>query len=209
MKKILLVIGFIVWLELIYVGTISVLQNSSPNNIAALLFIVLIILVPIYIINNKNNKTKSFKKDKQNQKKLMCICRHISGLNFRKNTLCQIHSYSDKYSFISSSLQFNLAKNKVVDLKIESNLDTQKRYVASTGKAIVGGLLCGPIGAIIGGQAKEKTIKTIYHYMIFTYTDENNTYKDICFDVTNIYSKALKLVKEFNNTHKSVKVIDL
>lgn len=45
--------------------------------------------------------------------------------------------------------------------------------------------------------------------MIFTNKDENNTYKDISFDVTNIYSKALKLVKEFNNTHKSVNIIDL
>ncbi|MEI3163938.1 MAG: hypothetical protein V8S74_11350 [Lachnospirales bacterium] len=62
MKKILIVIGFIVWLELIYVGTISVLQNSSPNNIAALLFILLIILVPIYIINKKITKQNHLKR---------------------------------------------------------------------------------------------------------------------------------------------------
>ena len=69
-------------------------------------------------------------------------------------------------------------------------------------------MLLGPVGAMIGGRAKEKTSKIIHSYLIFTFMD-NGEIKYIAFNCTgdmNVY----KFVKEFNSkNHKKKTTINL
>lgn len=67
-------------------------------------------------------------------------------------------------------------------------------------------MLFGPLGAVIGGRAKEKKSKKMYQYLIITY-ESNGEIKYIGFDAT-ANSQASALVKEFNanNIHHSTTI---
>ena len=63
-------------------------------------------------------------------------------------------------------------------------------------------MLFGPIGALIGGRAKEKTSRIINSYLIFTFLADNEV-KYIAFNCTG-NNKAYSFVKEFKQTHKEL-----
>ena len=118
-------------------------------------------------------------------------------------------SYSDRFEFKSGSIQFNLAKSKIVDIAITTDTDIQKQYVSSIGGAVGGAVLFGPLGAIIGGRAKQKTTRTISYYLIITYKNDTDELKYLGFDVTNTYFIAQKFVNEFKKSNKSITSVDL
>jgi hypothetical protein len=66
----------------------------------------------------------------------------------------------------------------------------------------------GALGAIIGGRAKNKKVKTTTRYLIITYTGEQGELKYIGFDIKNNPPSASKLVKEFHelNTNSGVQI---
>ena len=76
------------------------------------------------------------------------------------------------------------------------------------GGAVAGGVIFGPLGAIIGGRAKNKKVKTVTQYLIITYTGENGELKYIGFDIKNNPLSAMKLVKEFHtlNTNEGIQI---
>ena len=65
------------------------------------------------------------------------------------------------------------------------------------GGAIGGAVLFGPLGAMIGGRAKERQTITVEKYLVFTYED-NEELKYIAFYVNN-NKKAKKFVKALLN----------
>lgn len=136
--------------------------------------------------------------------------KHINGLPIAEDNLCGVLSYNDKYEFNVNGLTFTLLRDKVTDICIKSDVDIQKQYVSSIGGAVAGGVLFGPLGAIIGGRAKEKEITTRTYYLIFTYTSDNEI-KYISFDIFYNMPKALALTKEFNKIvgTRKVKKVDL
>ena len=63
-------------------------------------------------------------------------------------------------------------------------------------------MLFGAIGAVIGGRAKNKKVKTVTKYLIITYLGDTEP-KFIIFDIKNNPQSADKLVKEFQKTDSS------
>ena len=92
---------------------------------------------------------------------------------------------------------------------IKTDSEIQKQYVSSVGGAIGGGILFGPIGAAIGGRAKQKTTHTTQSYLIITYKNSEGNLVNLAFDVTYNYSKAHATVKEFMRNNKNLVQVKL
>lgn len=134
--------------------------------------------------------------------------RHINGLNIAENAQCEVLLYPSGYEFKSGAIKFNLPKSKVIDVTVKTDREIQQQYVSSIGSAVGGAVLFGPLGAIIGGRAKKKSIKTYSSYLIITYKD-GESIKYIGFDVTNAPFKAKKFESEFKKTNNTITRVDL
>lgn len=134
--------------------------------------------------------------------------KHVNGLGFAENTPCDVISYPTFYEFKAGAVNYNLSKEKVIDVTVKTDREIQQQYVSSIGGAVAGGVLFGPLGAIIGGRAKKKSIKTYSSYLIITYKDGENI-KYIGFDVTNAPFKAKKFESEFKKTNNTITRVDL
>lgn len=70
----------------------------------------------------------------------------------------------------------------------------------------------GTLGAVIGGRAKTKQIKTVTKYLIITYMNNQNQLAYIGFEIPNGFalSSAYSLIEEFNRLNTNTDVhIDL
>ena len=158
----------------------------------------------VYYTSHLKSKTKkelSKLKDDRHASLVMTL-NHVNGLPIAENTITQIFSCPNEYEFLANNTSFKLDKSKVQDLSITNDVEIQKSYSSNVGGAV----LFGPLGAMIGGRAKEKTSRIINNYLIFTYSD-NNEIKYIAFHCSSI-SNANKFIKEFrqNNHNKSTTV---
>ena len=122
---------------------------------------------------------------------------HVNGLPIAENLLCEVFSYPDRLDFKAGTTNIKLARGKITDMCLKSDTEIQNQAVSSIGGAIAGGMMFGALGAIIGGRAKNKKVKTITQYLIITYTGEQGELKYIGFDIKNNPQSAEKLVKEF------------
>ena len=86
---------------------------------------------------------------------------------------------------------------------IKTDTDIQNQIVSSVGGAIAGGFMFGTLGAVIGGRAKTKKVKTVTKYLIITYTNNKGEISYIGFDTKNNPSSPEKLVKEFQKLNTS------
>ena len=94
---------------------------------------------------------------------------HSSGLNLPAGVKCKVSVFPDRLLITGMSQDFSLSHSKVRNVSISTQKEVQKHYVSSAGGAVAGGILFGPIGAAIGGSAKEKNIRTYTRFLIFAY----------------------------------------
>jgi hypothetical protein len=133
--------------------------------------------------------------------------KHVAGLPAAEGVLFYLYLGKDKVIFERNEITYNLSFDKIRDVTIKTDIEIQKAYVSSIGGAVGGAVLFGPLGAMIGGRAKQKENKTINNYLIFTY-DKDNNIDFITFDVTGIF-KAQKFVEFFRKMPKESREIDL
>ena len=87
------------------------------------------------------------------------------------------------FCFEGSGIRYELSKDKVTDIAVKTDVEIQKQYVSSAGGALAGGMLFGPLGAIVAGRTKVKKNRAVTNYLIFTYlADEGISY--ISFELT-------------------------
>lgn len=163
------------------------------------------------ISEDKTATSKSMEKSKKKEKNIKqksYTMQHINGLPISENANCNVMSYDDKFTFTSGSMSFELEKSKITDICIKTDREIQQQYVANAGKAIAGAVVFGPLGAIIGGKPKKKTVKSeIHNYLIITYQSDGIKY--IGFDICHNWGFANLCVKEFKNSTKSVSTYQL
>lgn len=174
------------------------------------LFIIFCICMFIGISRTKRKQKNLVKSSIAEKNATLFVCLpHVNGLPIPENVFCDIYSTPNKFEIISNGLTFNLDKNKVTDVCFKTDVEIQKQYVSSIGGAIGGAALFGTLGAMIGGRAKQKNIREVHTYLIFTY-ESNGEIKYTGFDATNNLYKAGPFVDEFRNSGKSHTVnIDL
>ena len=108
------------------------------------------------------------------------------------------------------SIMSTSVRNKpVVKIKFEQLIDcfvTSEEMVTEknksvVGRAIVGGILTGGIGAIVGGMSgigSKKKVKTTYYFVINYRSQDSNEIKAVSFGI-----KWIAIMAEFRNTLKS------
>ena len=168
--------------------------------IGLLLFFLFVAIFSIFMAVKISKLKKIDKLEKKNRineldAKEYGLFKHTIGLPLPENTMCQVYYCEDKIIVEGGGSVFNLAHSKVIDLNITSDIEIQKAYVSSAGGAVAGGLVFGPLGALVGGRAKQKKIKQVTNFLVFTY-DKDGTPDYISFDTNNSY-KALKMLNLF------------
>ena len=103
-------------------------------------FIVFICFCLFMICYTSYNKSK-IKKNILNLKNernatLFVTLSHFYGLPVAENTITQIFSCPNEYEFLANNNSFKLAKEKVTDISITTDVDIQKSNVSSIGGAI-------------------------------------------------------------------------
>lgn len=163
---------------------------------------------------NENGNTDEVEMPKEG----VCIqsleLEHMTGLPIPEHLRCKIGADTEKLIIIANSKQFNLQLSKLTDVSIVSNTEIQNQYVSSAGGMVGGALLFGPIGAMIGGRAKQKKSATTEHYLVFSY-ENNGESKHISFYVVSDdfcihFRKAKNFAKMLNERiQKDIKIVEL
>lgn len=170
-------------------------------------FLVFYCLKKVSILIKSKKKHKPKNEIKPNHRIVTGAYNHVYGLSIPENAPCKLFIHDDKIVIESSGVKFNLYKDKILDVCIKTETEIQKQYVSSVGGAIAGGALFGPLGAIVGGRAKEKKSKTKTKYLIYTY-EKDNEVDYISFDLLNGINSH-KFISDFNYSNKTNKEINL
>jgi hypothetical protein len=164
----------------------------------------------MFVVTSKAKKEgkKKMKNLKNQGLSVYAAFHHVNGLPLAENLLCEVFSYPDRIEFKAGTTNIKLAREKITDMCLKFDTEIQNQAVSSIGGAIAGGVMFGTLGAIIGGRAKNKKVKTTTQYLIITYTGEQGELKYIGFDIKNNPPSAAKLVKEFRelNTNSGVQI---
>lgn len=183
--------------------TITISASSFPEWLPPLIMAPFLFLIIIGIV--KSHKKKKAQKEAVKQSGLMVYTafNHVNGLPIAENLSCEIKSYPDRLEFKAGTTNIKLSREKITDMCIKTDTEIQKQVVSSIGGAVGGAVLFGPLGAMIGGRAKNKKEKTVTQYLIITYTGEEGELKYIGFDIKTNPLSATKLVKEFRELNKN------
>jgi len=178
--------------------------------VIGVLTLFIIFCVRMFVVTSKAKKEgkKKMKNLKNQGLSVYAAFHHVNGLPLAENLLCEVFSYPDRIEFKAGTTNIKLAREKITDMCLKFDTEIQNQAVSSIGGAMAGGVMFGTLGAIIGGRAKNKKVKTTTQYLIITYTGEQGELKYIGFDIKNNPPSAAKLVKEFRelNTNSGVQI---
>ena len=121
----------------------------------------------------------------------------VSGLPVPEKTMAQAGGTED-----------NLTLEKVQEIAIQNHVEQQTQAVSSVGGAMLGAAIAGPIGAAIGGRAKEKKIQSTTSFLVVSYTGKDGAPAYIAFDA--LYTpKCADIVKLFQKRPRQTGKIEL
>ena len=148
-------------------GVISCISEGNPEiMLGVAVFAIFDIIFYKKYHDKKTGKTAEKKQAKRESKEAAektIYGKHQAGLPLEQDAPCTIIAENDCFKFIGGGNSFELNRSKITDVEI------QKQYVSSAGGAIAGGIVFGPLGAIVGGRVKEKKTREVAYYLIFTY----------------------------------------
>lgn len=146
--------------------------------IPILLFIVVFCFIMAIKTSKEMKQNKLNKSNQELQLQQMGVMyhttlKHADGLPLPLDVNCEVLAYQNHIQFQANGLDFNLERQRITDISIKTDVEIQSQYVSSVGGAVGGAILFGGLGAIVGGRAKQKQTTTRTHYLIFTYTKDN------------------------------------
>lgn len=107
-----------------------------------------------------------------------------SGLPVTEGTLCQIYYFDDCLEIVAAGVEYILKMEQVQDILIRTQSNVQSQFVSSTGGAILGAAIAGPVGAAVGGRAKKKEVREIALYLTISYTGKDGNAAYMAFIAT-------------------------
>lgn len=198
------------FLVIAFIGVLQYIETSDPRNLIGSVIGILISILLFRSSFKKSSKSKKQQQEKPVQSHVsIYICLpHVHGLPLAENVFCGISSYPDKITFHSGTTEINLARSKITNMCVRTDTEIQEQAVSSAGGAVAGAIMFGPLGAVIGGRAKTKKVKTTTHYLIITYLNNQEEISHIGFDATKDIFTVNKLVNEFRklNTTSGIRI---
>lgn len=174
----------------------------------AVILTVILFSIPVLCIKNARRR----KKIKKELKKSGCVVnvqmKHFNGLPIAEDSFVEFYVYPDCYKTVANGAEFKLDRTKVIDVCVKTNTEIQKQYVSSVGGAIGGAVLFGPIGAMIGGRAKQKQSRTITNYLIVTYMKDDEI-KYIAYELFNVFGGVNKIIQDFKENKPEITTVEL
>lgn len=190
--------------------------KSTLGELLPLLIVIGVLILIIIFCFKMVRLTSQAKKKQQQQLNILkeqgltvhTTFPHVHGLPIAENLFCEIFSFPNRIEFKSGTTHITLMREKITYMCIKTDTEIQQQIVSSIGGTIAGGAMFGTLGAIIGGRAKTKKIKTVTKYLIITYKNNQNELAYIGFEVTNNLAPAYSLIAEFNklNTNPDVHI---
>ena len=114
--------------------------------------------------------------EQKERRKRTLASSHVSGLPIPEEIGCALVFEEDNLTIKTvetNSSQFRVAYNKIVNLQTQTVYDVQNTMVSNPGGAIAGAMMFGAPGAMVGGRAKKKEVRTAKYYFIITYKKDN------------------------------------
>lgn len=159
--------------------------TSQGDSVIASIVIAVIFLVAGILLFFKKGKPKeekvaqkaelkAKKQEIREQADRRFAAEHMAGLPLAESAVCTVSFEDSGISVQSSGNTFNLSYDKVTAMNVKTSVEIQKAYVSSIGGTVAGAALFGPLGAIVGGRAKEKKSKTVENFAIFTYLKDGS-----------------------------------
>lgn len=130
-----------------------------------IIVIILVIVIPIYF-TIKNNELYKEKLTENNALVMMDGAIHLSGLPTTGRESCSIMVKSDNVIINNNRQEFQIPMNKIIGAVVNQEtrdvqtVQTTTKKSPSVGKAVVGGALFGPAGAVIGGVSGKSKSKS-------------------------------------------------
>ncbi len=159
------------------------------------------------IKREKDEERKKSKKESRDVLKRTITAKHQAGLPLAQDATCAVVKVDDGFKISGGGNDYILKNAKITDICVKSDVEIQKQYVSSIGGAVGGAVLFGPLGAMIGGRAKEKKSKTTTYYLIFSYVSEERvsyiSFEIIAGGLGRAYEWAKEYRKEGNNNQRN------
>lgn len=171
---------------------ITLSKQADPSSSLPPTIFFAIIGLPLFFAKGKSKEEKAKVKS---ERMSTTQAKHFAGLSLAEGTNCMIRHNPDGFVFTAGGNTFNLSDDKITDMCIKTDAEIQRQYVSSVGGAVGGAVLFGPIGAMIGGRAKEKRTTNLTHYLIITYLKDGQV-AYVCFEVYEI-AKIQKWINDF------------
>lgn len=120
----------------------------------------------------------------------------VSGLDLPAGVSCTLCCFPDRLTVDAAGRPYTLPRERILGAALSTVKDVQRQYVSSAGGALAGGMLLGPIGALLGGMVKEKRIRTSTRLLLLTYAPaDGGEARTLVFDTGEGHSdKASQLV---------------
>lgn len=200
--------GFVIFC--IAITVIGLVIMLSAGSLASMLFLGVVVPVCLTLFDGSDTKKENEPLKAEDFTAVNNNLLLAYGLPFPEDSVLNVNFSEEGFCFFANGVRIRLDIDKIcdVDIKTDEEIQTSDKYVSSTGKAVVGGLLFGATGAIIGSQPKRKTetVTTYTFYLIITYVKDNvlnyvsfrlgdNNYKGV--DFVNNY-RRLKLINPGN-----------
>lgn len=132
-----------------------------------------------------------FFKKKEKSNNFSVFLHHVSGLPLAENTNCTLSVAAEVLTISSGGSNFNLNLSQISVVDYKTDVEIANIVNSSATKGIAGGILFGPIGAIIGSRATSKEKRTITGYLIINYLGSNGEPKALLFvDVPSCWEAA-------------------
>ncbi len=202
--------GWLILLLFSVLGTIGGVMTFSATLDGRFLnlFIVCTVLDIVFIVLYRNSKyyyRKKQEEDKQKERAVKTLsAAHQAGLPLAVGAACTIIKENGKFLILAGGNEFSLKKEKITDICVKTDVEIQTQYVSSAGGAVAGGMLFGPLGAMVGGRAKQKNTSTVEYYLIFTYRSNSN---EICYAsfriCADLKSLGIKKAREWEKEFKT------
>lgn len=156
--------------------------ETSGNDVVATVFCGVVGIALLYrCIAYKRVKQRSMEKKHRNAEFKQSLANqrdrasrtisgeHMAGLPLGEGTAASMEFGDTSIVINGGGNEFTLSYDKISAAEVKSDVEIQKAYVSSVGGAVGGAVLFGPLGAMIGGRAKEKKTTVTEYYFIITY----------------------------------------